>query len=106
MDDFGTGYSSLSYLKQFPIDEVKIDKSFVDNLPDNKDDTDIVKAIISLCENMGYKNVAEGIENKAQEDFLAQNGCETGQGYYFCKPKTKDDILEFFMSTSKKPNKL
>ena len=106
MDDFGTGYSSLSYLKQFPIDEVKIDKSFVDNLPDNKDDTDIVKAIISLCKNMGYKNVAEGIENKAQEDFLAQNGCETGQGYYFCKPKTKDDILEFFMSTSKKPNKL
>ena len=96
MDDFGTGYSSLSYLKQFPIDEVKIDKSFVDELPDGKDDADIAKAIISLCKNMGYKNVAEGVETKAQEDFLAQNGCEIGQGYYFCKPKTRDELLEFF----------
>jgi len=96
IDDFGTGYSSLSYLKQLPVDEVKIDKSFIDELPENKDDVVISKAIIALCKNMGYKNVAEGIETQEQEDFLAQNGCDIGQGFYFCKPKRKDKLLEFF----------
>ena len=95
IDDFGTGYSSLSYLKQFPIDELKIDKSFIDDLPHDLNDVAISKAIISLSKNMGYINVAEGIETKEQEEFLLEHGCNIGQGYLFCKPKKKDDLLEF-----------
>ncbi len=93
IDDFGTGHSSLSYLKLFPIDELKIDKSFVDDLPHDNSDVAITKSIITLSKSMNYINVAEGIENKAQEDFLLQNNCQIGQGYYFCKPKIKDEIL-------------
>jgi len=96
IDDFGTGHSSLSYLKRFPISELKIDKSFVDNLPNNKDDISIVKAILALSSSMEYINVAEGIENQEQEDFLKNNGCKVGQGYYFCKPLKKDNLLNFF----------
>jgi len=95
IDDFGTGHSSLSYLKLFPIDELKIDKSFVDDLPYDKNDIAISKSIITLSKSMGYVNVAEGIENEAQEQFLKKNNCSIGQGYYFCKPKTKDDLISF-----------
>ncbi|MCD4668521.1 MAG: EAL domain-containing protein, partial [Sulfurimonas sp.] len=95
VDDFGTGHSSLNYLKLFPIDELKIDKSFVDDLPYDKSDIAISKAIIALSQTMGYLNVAEGIENEEQEQFLKENGCEIGQGYYFCKPKIKDDLISF-----------
>lgn len=95
IDDFGTGHSSLSYLKLFPIDELKIDKSFVDDLPHGKNDVAISKAIITLSQSMGYINVAEGIENSEQEIFLRDNGCSLGQGYHFCKPKKKDDLIEF-----------
>ena len=95
IDDFGTGHSSLSYLKLFPIDELKIDKSFVDDLPHDKNDVAISKAIITLSQSMGYINVAEGIENRDQELFLRDNGCLLGQGYYFCKPKVKDDLIDF-----------
>ena len=100
IDDFGTGYSSLSYLKQFPIDELKIDKSFVDDLPHNEDDIAIVRTIIGLSSSMGYTNTAEGIETKEQEMFLAKNKCQLGQGYYFCKPQKKDNLIEFFRATS------
>jgi len=95
IDDFGTGHSSLSYLKRFPINELKIDKSFVENLPDNKDDVSIIKAIMALSSSMEYTNVAEGIENITQEEFLVDNGCQVGQGYYFCKPKIKEDLIDF-----------
>ncbi|WP_373072551.1 EAL domain-containing protein [Sulfurimonas sp.] len=95
IDDFGTGHSSLNYLKRFPIDELKIDKSFVDDLPLDSNDIAIAKAIISLSRNMGYKNVAEGIETIEQEEFLLSHGCDVGQGYLFCKPKEKEDLLEF-----------
>ncbi len=95
IDDFGTGHSSLSYLKLFPIDELKIDKSFVDDLPDDKNDVAISKAIITLSQSMGYTNVAEGIETLEQELFLRNNSCLLGQGYYFCKPKKRDELLEF-----------
>ena len=95
IDDFGTGHSSLSYLKLFPIDEIKIDKSFVDDLPHDKNDVAISKAIITLSQSMGYINVAEGIENREQELFMRDNGCLLGQGYYFCKPKKKDDLIDF-----------
>ena len=95
IDDFGTGHSSLSYLKLFPIDELKIDKSFVDDLPHDKNDVAISKAIITLSKSMGYRNVAEGIENREQELFMRDNGCLLGQGYYFSKPKRKDDLINF-----------
>ena len=98
IDDFGTGHSSLSYLKRFPISELKIDKSFVDNLPNDKDDISIVKAILALSSSMEYVNVAEGIENLEQEKFLQENGCKIGQGYYFSKPLKKDSILSIFNS--------
>jgi diguanylate cyclase (GGDEF)-like protein/PAS domain S-box-containing protein len=98
IDDFGTGHSSLNYLKKFPISELKIDKSFVDSLPDDKDDISIVKAILALSKSMEYTNVAEGIENIKQEDFLLKNGCSIGQGYYFSKPLKKDDLEKFIYS--------
>ena len=95
IDDFGTGHSSLSYLKLFPIDELKIDKSFVDDLPHDKNDVAISKAIITLSQSMGYVNVAEGIENREQELFMRDSGCLLGQGYYFSKPKVKDELIDF-----------
>ena len=98
IDDFGTGHSSLSYLKKFPISELKIDKSFVDNLPTDKDDVSIVKAILAISSSMEYINVAEGIENIEQEKFLQENDCKIGQGYYFSKPLKKDNLINFFNS--------
>ena len=95
IDDFGTGHSSLSYLKLFPINELKIDKSFIDDLPYDRNDVAISKSIITLSKSMGYTNVAEGIENEGQEQFLKENNCSTGQGFYFCKPKIKKDLIDF-----------
>jgi diguanylate cyclase (GGDEF)-like protein/PAS domain S-box-containing protein len=95
IDDFGTGHSSLNYLKRFPIDELKIDKSFIDELPHDQNDIALTKTIISLSKNMGYKNVAEGIETKEQEKFLLENGCHIGQGFMFSKPRKKEDLLGF-----------
>ncbi len=86
IDDFGTGYSSLSKLKDYPIDTLKIDKSFVDDLPDNRMSATIAMTIIDLAHNLGFKVVAEGVETKEQLDFLNKQGCDQFQGYYFCKP--------------------
>ena len=86
IDDFGTGYSSLSYLKDLPIDRIKIDRSFVVDLPHNKDSVSIVKTIIALANNLGLGMIAEGVETKEQLDFLLAEGCVNIQGYYFSKP--------------------
>ncbi|MFQ3171340.1 MAG: diguanylate cyclase (GGDEF)-like protein/PAS domain S-box-containing protein [Oleispira sp.] len=86
IDDFGTGYSSLNYLKQFPVDTLKIDQSFIQNLPDNKDDAQITRTIISMAHNLGLGVIAEGVETKEQLEFLQQVQCEEIQGYYFSKP--------------------
>lgn len=96
IDDFGTGYSSLSYLKRFPIDELKIDRSFVKDIPESADDMSITKAIISMARSLEMKLVAEGIETPAQADFLRDNGCHTGQGYLFAKPLPADGFLALF----------
>ena len=83
MDDFGTGYSSLSHLKSFPVDFVKIDKSFTWSIGSNRDDTLIVTAIIQLCEHLQLTPIAEGVETIEQLEFLKQEGCNFIQGFYF-----------------------
>ncbi|WP_275628389.1 GGDEF and EAL domain-containing protein [Pseudomonas sp. 273] len=86
MDDFGTGYSSLSYLKKFPIDVIKIDRSFIKDIPDNQDDMEITSAVIAMAHNLKLQVVAEGVETAAQLAFLRRNRCDIGQGYLFDKP--------------------
>jgi len=97
IDDFGTGYSSLAYLKQFPIDVLKIDKSFVDNLPFNPDDTAITKAIISMSKALGYQVLAEGVETKEQLEFLKAENCDIYQGYYKSQPITVEEFEELLL---------
>ncbi len=98
IDDFGTGYSSLSYLRELPVDELKIDKSFIDDIPFNKDACAIAKSIISLAKTLGYKTVAEGVENKEQQRYLLENGCDIIQGYYYSKPLSSKDLEKFLKS--------
>ena len=86
IDDFGTGYSSFSYLREYKIDTLKIDKSFVSGLPDDPDSVAIVRAILSLSEALGLNVVAEGIELQSQLELLRNFGCHIGQGYLFCPP--------------------
>jgi EAL domain-containing protein (putative c-di-GMP-specific phosphodiesterase class I) len=99
IDDFGTGYSSLSYLKRFPIDALKIDRSFVTDAMDNRDDQEIIKTIISMANTLNMEAVAEGVETEAQRDFLCDQGCRMMQGYYFGRP-TPTDEFEALLQTS------
>ena len=92
IDDFGTGYSSMSYLKKLPITRLKIDKSFVDDLPYSLESVAIAKAIISLAKTFGIAITAEGVENKEQLDFLINENCDEIQGYYFSKPITLEEL--------------
>lgn len=92
IDDFGTGYSSLAYLKQMPIDVLKVDRAFVQDLPHGKSDCAITKAIILMAQQLGLKVVAEGIEESDQADFLTNSGCELGQGFLYSKPLNLKDL--------------
>ena len=82
IDDFGTGYSSISYLQRFPISDLKIDRSFVQDIPSNTDNVEITKAIITMARGLNIEVVAEGVETRAQMEFLAQHGCDRAQGYF------------------------
>lgn len=95
IDDFGTGYSSLNYLKQLPITRLKIDKSFVSDIPDNLNDVAISKAIIAMANNLLLDVLAEGVETGEQHQFLIQQGCRVGQGYLFARPMSSDQFEAF-----------
>ena len=104
MDDFGVGYSSLSVLKRLPIDELKIDHSFVADLPDNQDCATITRAIIAMGNSLRLSIIAEGIENKDQELFLVAAGCENFQGYFYGKPVTLDQFFAMLPPVKRKKN--
>lgn len=95
IDDFGTGYSSLGYLKRLPVDILKVDRSFVMDIPDDKDDMEITAAVIAMAHKLGYKVVAEGVETVDQLDFLAACDCDYGQGYFYSKPLMQSDLLVY-----------
>lgn len=102
LDDFGTGYSSLSYLNKLPIDHLKIDKSFIDSLLQTEKESRIVETIITLAHNIGFKVVAEGVEEEEQFNLLKQYQCELIQGYYISKPRSFNDLIEFVRELNKR----
>ena len=95
MDDFGTGYSSLSYLKRFPIDTIKIDRSFIADLATDPDDVELIKAIITIGHSLNRKVIAEGVETAEQLAILRKYRCDEMQGYLFSRPLPAEEMTEF-----------
>ncbi|WP_117233982.1 GGDEF and EAL domain-containing protein [Vibrio maerlii] len=98
LDDFGTGYASFSYLKKYPFDCIKIDRLFVTNLKENKQDREIIRSIISIAKKLDLKVVIEGVESKEHENFIVQEGCDFGQGYFYGKPMPSDEFERSFIN--------
>jgi EAL domain-containing protein (putative c-di-GMP-specific phosphodiesterase class I) len=98
IDDFGTGYSSLSQLKRFPVNTIKVDRSFVRDLDSNSDDRGIAQAIIAMGRSLNLTVVAEGVETKGQLEFLRQNNCDEFQGFYFSKAVPADEFAALLRS--------
>ena len=92
IDDFGTGYSSLSYLRRYSIDTLKVDRSFVHDVPGDADDCALATAIIVLAQSLKLDVIAEGVETEAQRDFLQERGCQVMQGYLFSRPVPAEEI--------------
>jgi EAL domain-containing protein (putative c-di-GMP-specific phosphodiesterase class I) len=95
IDDFGTGYSSLAYLQRLPVDEIKIDRSFVMRLEEETDQAVIVRSTIDLAHNLGLTVVAEGVEDQTPLDMLVAYGCDSAQGYFFSPPCTADELTKW-----------
>ena len=102
IDDFGTGFSSFAQLKHFPLSKLKIDQSFVQQVTTNQSDAGITQAIISMAHHLGIASVAEGVENRAQQAFLADAGCTAMQGFVHCKP-LPGEALSAFLAASSQP---
>lgn len=102
LDDFGTGYSSLSYLKRFPVDHIKIDRSFVRDVTSDPRDAALCEAIIAMAHHLGLKVVAEGVETEHHWQFLRDSGCDFVQGYYFAKPMPAADFIAFMRENANK----
>jgi EAL domain-containing protein (putative c-di-GMP-specific phosphodiesterase class I) len=95
IDDFGTGHSSLAWIKNLPIDELKIDRSFVQELPDNRKDVAIVRATIELAHNLGLTVLAEGVETRPAMSWLASQGCEKAQGFFISRPMPAETFSQW-----------
>jgi diguanylate cyclase (GGDEF)-like protein/PAS domain S-box-containing protein len=95
IDDFGTGYSSLGYLKRLPVNTIKVDRSFVTDIPNDRSDMEMTSAVIAMAHNLHYKVVAEGVETEQQLQFLEQSDCDYGQGFFFSRPLPEDSLQEF-----------
>ncbi|MCW5626936.1 MAG: EAL domain-containing protein [Burkholderiales bacterium] len=93
IDDFGTGYSSLSYLQRLPLDVLKIDQSFIQNLSEGPDNAAIVKAVIHMARSLGIEVVAEGVETERHANYLGAWGCTYGQGFFFGRPMAAEDVI-------------
>jgi len=92
IDDFGTGYSSLAYIKRLPVDQIKIDQTFIRDILLDQDDASIVESIIAMAEKMGLELIAEGVEQQGQVDFLKTNGCHYFQGFFYSRPTSIDQL--------------
>jgi len=103
VDDFGTGYSSLSYLKRLPLDQIKIDKSFVQDVPHDANDVALIEAILSMAQHLKFEVVAEGVETREQLDLLVTHGCRLFQGFYFHRPRAHPEWLADALATARQP---
>lgn len=99
IDDFGKGYSSLAYIRQLPIDKIKIDKAFMDDVPDNKDGSALVSTIIAMAQNLNLEVIAEGVERETQLNFLKERGCHIVQGYYYSPPLSLEDFQAYLQKS-------